>query len=165
MPDRHIEQRIRRALDLALDLDADAIRVVARHGAVTLRGTVRSCAQQDVAARLARRVRGVTTVTNAIDVRVPAGQERPDDDLARAVVRAPSWRAAVPDERVKVVVRHGRVIITGAVDWPFQKDAATRAARSLPGVRGVANHVVVRRAHSPATPLVSGDESVARRAS
>ena len=45
--------------------------------------------------------------------------------------------------------RHGHdrgrmVDVNGMVDWQYQKDAAARAVRDLPGVKGVANNIVLQ---------------------
>ena len=52
-----------------LELDADRIRVRSENGHMTLSGTVRSFAEKEEAALAAWRAKGVTHVTNDIEVR------------------------------------------------------------------------------------------------
>jgi osmotically-inducible protein OsmY len=62
-------------------IDSEAIAVFADDGVVTLRGTVGSFRQKREAQRAAERVRGVTTVNNALDVRVLTEHRREDAEL------------------------------------------------------------------------------------
>jgi len=64
-----VQAGIERALVRAAEIDADAIRVSTDDGHVTLSGTVRSLAEKRAAAVGAWRARGVTQVTNNIEVR------------------------------------------------------------------------------------------------
>jgi hyperosmotically inducible periplasmic protein len=57
---------VRRALGNTHGLDAEGILVRARHGAVTLSGTVRSVDAMNDAERVARTVPGVTSVTSRL---------------------------------------------------------------------------------------------------
>jgi osmotically-inducible protein OsmY len=43
-----------------------------------------------------------------------------------------------------VTVRGGWVTLEGKVDWGFQREAAEKAVRYLPGVRGVSNNIEVK---------------------
>jgi osmotically-inducible protein OsmY len=64
-----VQSGIERALLRAAALDADHIHVATDDGHVTLSGTVRSLAEKREAALGAWRAKGVTQVTNNIDVR------------------------------------------------------------------------------------------------
>jgi osmotically-inducible protein OsmY len=64
-----VQSGIERALLRAAELDADRIRVRSDGGHVTLSGTVRSYAEKEEATLGAWRARGVTQVTNNIEVR------------------------------------------------------------------------------------------------
>jgi osmotically-inducible protein OsmY len=51
-------------------------------------------------------------------------------------------RSTVPTD-VQAVVHAGHVTLTGRVGWFFQREAAEKAVRYIPGVLGVINHVEV----------------------
>ncbi len=82
--------------ELAWDsrVDASAIGVVARGGAVTLTGFIDSYTGKLAAERAAKRVRGVRAVANDIQVRLR--MERPDDEIASDAARALGLRATLP---------------------------------------------------------------------
>jgi osmotically-inducible protein OsmY len=95
---------------------ADEIAIDAYGGAVTLRGTVGSFAQQRAAVADARRTRGVSDVCDALEVRLL---------------------------NLDVDVGDGWVTLKGEVDHPDQSDAAFEHAASLYGVTGVTNEIKV----------------------
>lgn len=64
-----VQAGIERALVRAAEIDADRIRVRSEDGHVTLTGTVRSWAEKQEAGFAAWRARGVTHVTNNVEVR------------------------------------------------------------------------------------------------
>lgn len=130
------------ARDLAVD---------AKDGVVTLRGTVSSLREHDDVLAAANRVRGVAAVADELEVRLAPASERVDSDLALAVSNALRWNAAVPDERIQIVVHDGIVTLTGDVDWQYQREAACRAVRQLVGVKGLVDAIAVK-------PLVSSAE-------
>ncbi len=124
-------------------LDANDIGVSVDEGIVTLRGYVGSYAQKMMAEQVVLRVYGVRAVANDIDVHPMSGFQRTDTALAQAAVAALTWNTKVPSDRVTVTIADGWLTLNGMVDWQYQKDAAARAVRDLPGVKGVANNIVL----------------------
>jgi osmotically-inducible protein OsmY len=120
------------------------IGVIVEDGVVTLTGWVDTYAKKWAAAEAARRVRGVKAVADEIEVRLPTAAQRTDAEIALAVKRALEWDAFVPLPDVQVTVSKGWVTLRGEVQWQYQKRAAERTVRRLPGVRGVTNLITVR---------------------
>ena len=127
----------------------DDVAVAVRDGVVTLAGYVDSYANKWKAERIAARVKGVRAVANSLDVKLPTSSERPDPDLARAVVDALKWNVNVPADRIKARVEKGWVTLEGDADYSYQKEAAERAVRWLTGVKGVTNLITVRARPAP----------------
>lgn len=130
-------------------LKDDDIAVAARDGVVTLAGFVSSYADKWRAERVASRVKGVRAVANDLEVKLPAGWQRPDPDIARAAVDALRWNVLVPHDRIKVVVEDGWLTLEGDVDWYFQREEAERAVRKLTGIKGVTNLITVHEQPAP----------------
>jgi hypothetical protein len=76
--------------------DIGGIAVSATEGAVTLRGTVRSFHQKRAAAAAARRVQGVTSVNNELQVRLLTEARRDDADIRAAALQALMLDSLVP---------------------------------------------------------------------
>jgi osmotically-inducible protein OsmY len=125
-------------------LTAGEIGVAVHDGVVTLSGHVQTYAQKMSAEKATKRVRGVKGVTNDLAIRLPARMKRDDTDITDAAVRAIEWHSSVPEDRVTVTVRNGRVTLEGEVEWYYQKDSAFRTVRDLTGVTGVINAISVR---------------------
>jgi osmotically-inducible protein OsmY len=138
--DVRVRDAVLRQLDWDPQVDASAIGVSVRSGAVTLTGYIDSCPGKLAAERAAKRVHGVRAIANDIEVRLP--MERADTALALDVVHALELRSTVP-RGVQAAVHNGHVTLTGAVNWLFQKDDAEEAVHHVRGVRGVFNHITL----------------------
>jgi osmotically-inducible protein OsmY len=121
-------------------VDASAIGVAARDGAVTLTGYVNSYAEKLAAERAAKRVHGVRAVANDIEVRLTVG--RTDADIAADVAIGLRIRSSIP-QSVQAAVHHGHVTLTGTVAWLYQKTLAEKTAGRIAGVRHVVNRIAV----------------------
>ena len=82
-------------------------------------------------------------------MRLPGSAERTDADLAKAVLKALQWGAAIPAGKLDVTVSHGWVTLKGEVNYGFQKKLAERVVERLSGVKGVTNLITVRSHPSP----------------
>jgi len=120
------------------------IEVSADDGVVTLSGTIGSYTEKYTAERDARRIRGVVSVFDNLEVRLSPAYERTDADVAGAAKDALRSNVSVPDERLSVSADHGLLTLTGEVAYQFQREAAYQAVRFLVGVKGVNNHITIR---------------------
>ena len=132
-------------------LDPAEIGVSATDGIITLSGKTKSYAEKWAAVHAAERVAGVKAVVDEIEVLLPYTYHRTDEDISRAVLNALQWDVVVPDDRIKVHVENGWIILKGTVDHKFQQTSAENAIRNLAGVRGITNHIKV-------TPAVVSSE-------
>lgn len=144
MNDRDLQQNVQNALDWEPSFDASDIGVSVDEGIVTLRGEVGSYTAKSIAERVALGVYGVKAVANDVTVRLAHGLMRSDTDIAQAAVAALKWNTMVPPDRVTVSVSSGWLTLNGSLDWHYEKEAAARAVRDLPGVKGVTNNIVLK---------------------
>jgi osmotically-inducible protein OsmY len=124
-------------------MDVAGVAVSAEAGNVTLRGTVGSFYQKRAAAAASRRVRGVTGVRNELQVRLMTEGRREDSDIRAAALQALILDGLVPAERIDVKVDDGLLILTGAVSWQFQRDAAELDVLPLIGIVEIDDQIVV----------------------
>ena len=142
--DSNLQQAVTAELGWEPSITAAHIGVTAENGVVTLSGHVNSFVQKHAAEDAARRVKGVRAVAEEIEVRLAFESERGDGDIATAAVNRLAWDMSVPRDAIKVQVEHGWVTLTGTVEWHYQKVAAVSAIRSLMGVVGVSDQMVLR---------------------
>jgi len=136
--DVRVKDSVMRQLDWDPEVDASAVGVAARDGAVTLTGYIDSYSGKLAAERAAKRVRGVRSVANDIEVTLKLA--RTDADIAGDVSRALELHGTLP-ESVQAVVHGGHVTLTGKVNWMYQKYQAENAVRHIRGVRNVVNRL------------------------
>lgn len=135
------------AAELSWDpqVDSGAIQVSADSGMVTLRGTVASLPERLAGGKAAARVRGVTGVANELRVRMPDRNRRDDEDLRGDVLEALLLDVCVPTT-VDAQTHDGFVILTGTVQWHYQREAAESRAAHVPGVVDVDNAILLTQA-------------------
>ena len=120
------------------------IGVTANAGVVTLTGRVDTLAQKIAAETAARRVKGVMAVAEEIEIRLPSGAARSDEELAMAAVDRIAWDVTLPVGAVQVQVDDGWITLTGQLDWHYQKQAVERDVHGMVGVIGVSNETTIK---------------------
>jgi osmotically-inducible protein OsmY len=140
MGDEEIRNNVSQALRSDEVLEASRIAVTVDQGVVTLVGAVDSYTKKRHAEAIAGSVEGVESLVDRLEVVLPLGDQRADDEIARAAMLALGLTGA---DGVKVSVDDGWVTLDGTVA-PEQKESAARAVSGLIGVRGVSNHIQVR---------------------
>jgi len=147
--DTELQQDVMNELKWEPSVKAAEIGVGVKGGIVTLSGYVDSYDKKWAAERAAARVFGVKAVAEEIQVKLPGSLKRSDEDIARAASNAVEWNVTVPRDRVKVQVQDGSVILSGEVDWWYEKDAAENAVFPLMGVVSVNNRITIKPAVKP----------------
>ena len=120
------------------------VGVIVDHGVVTLTGHLGSYAEKLAAERAVLRVRGVKALAVEISVKLAAGFERTDADIAQAVEHALAWNVQVPCDAVRPMVEGGWVTLAGEVEWDYQRQAAESTVRNLLGITGITNLVKIK---------------------
>ncbi len=130
--------------ELAYDprVDDRQIGVATSHGVVTLTGKAASYYEKRNADAIVKAVPGVRGVVNNIEVELPGDHVRTDTDIAEAALSALAWHVALP-ANLLVTVEHGFLTLSGAVAWPYQREAAEEAVRHLTGVISVHNNIAI----------------------
>lgn len=144
-----LQRDVQDELQYEPSVDSAEIGVIAKDGIVTLSGRVKSYAEKWSAARATERVSGVKAIVDQMEVALPQSHNRTDEDVAQAVLNALAWDVWVPNERIKVKVEQGYVVLEGTVDYKYQQTAAINAVRNLAGVKGVSNLIAVKSPVSP----------------
>jgi len=137
---------VRAAVDAELGFDPriDAKNITVRNinGEVALNGTVPSYPQYLEAAAAARRVTGVTSVHNHLEVVLPPSDFRDDTMLTTAANVALEQNITVP-EGVEATAYDGDLTLTGTVAYGTERAAAEKAVAGLAGVRHVRDDIEI----------------------
>jgi osmotically-inducible protein OsmY len=140
--DSDLRRDVERELEWEPSVDERHIGVAVLDGIVTLTGEVSSFGEKWRAERAVERVAGVRGIANELEVKLAS--ERSDTDIAKAAADALKWNVMVPSDKVTVRVSKGWLTLEGDVRWDYQRRAAERSVRDLPGVKGVSNLIRVK---------------------
>lgn len=136
--DDQIAARALAIIDWSVHLPKQAIQVKVAGGWVTLTGTVDWQYQMAGVEAAVRKLSGVHGVTNLIEVRPQVPPKAVKDKILEAFKRGALFEA----DQIKVTVSGDKVTLEGAVTAWAERDAAERAAWSVPGVRAVEDRIV-----------------------
>jgi len=147
--DRELQRSVIDELGWDPGVKAAEIGVSVKDGVVTLTGNVDSYPEKWAAQGCVKRLLGVTSVADEIEVRLPGASNYIDSDIARAAENVLDWNVSVPNGRLKLTVEKGWITLEGTVDWQFQRVTAEKALRHLFGVRGISNQIVMVQHTTP----------------
>src|SRR5262249_23413784 len=136
----NVQGSVAAELDWDPKVDSRDIAVTAHGGAVTLRGRVSSARQVREAEHAARRVFGVTSVSNYLQVRSITPGTAEDCEVRTAVLQALMLNSAVPTT-VTAKVENGVVCLTGTATWHCQREEAECTCATVAGVLAVADDI------------------------
>jgi osmotically-inducible protein OsmY len=137
--DEDIAQAALNALNYNASVPAERIKVNVSKGWVTLEGTVEWYYQRYEAERAIRSIKGVTGVSNLIEVKPQVSKLVVKSAIQDALRRS----AEVDASRITVETEGDRVILRGTVRSYAERREAERAAWAAPGVREVDNQISV----------------------
>lgn len=132
--------------ELAWDpaVDSSGIGVTVRDSVVTLSGKVPSYAEKLAAEKATKRVAGVKAVVDELNIVFTPGWIRDDASLAQSAAHALASHVSIPPGAVTPFVSDGWIKLEGTVNWNYQRRAAEKAVRNLPGVSGVLNLIALK---------------------
>ena len=142
--DQELQRDVIAELKWKPTLRDEEIGVAVKDGVVTLSGNVSTYARKIQAERAAEDVHGVKAVAVDLNVKVPSIFSHSDTEIAHAALQALKWDVDVPDEKIKIRVENGPVLLEGDVEWQYQRAAAERTVRYLAGVKSVSNLISVK---------------------
>ncbi|WP_337918645.1 BON domain-containing protein [Pseudaminobacter soli (ex Zhang et al. 2022)] len=138
-PDPDIARDAVAALQLALPLTWDKIKVTVKNGWVTLEGEVDWNYRRTTAETAVRPIKGVKGVTNSIVVKPSAEPS----EIKQKIMEAFKRNAEVDANRITVETHGNEVVLKGTVRSWIEREEAERVAWSAPGVIKVEDRIVV----------------------
>jgi osmotically-inducible protein OsmY len=141
--DADIQRDVEYELRSCPHTDEMDIRVQVHDGVVRLTGFACSYFEKHHAESNARRVGGVASVVNDIELHLCSAEHLSDEELRASALRA--LRTEVPHvcDRVEVLVKGGEITLWGSVAWHFLRERAESAIRRLVGVTVIHNAITI----------------------
>lgn len=125
-------------------INADQINVTVKDGHVTLSGDVFQFEDKWHAEQAAGRVGQVRSVIDLLEVKLAVFNQRNDKAIEKAARTALEWKPYLRNHAVKVAVDDGWLVLTGELEYEYQKQSAAYAVRSLMGIKGISNDIALR---------------------
>lgn len=144
--DAQIQKDVIDELNWEPSLNASEIGVTVKNSVVTLSGKVDTYLKKLTAEKAAKRVAGVKAIAEDIQVGIIPGLRKTDAEIAEAVLNALQWHTVIQEEKVKIQVEDGKVILEGEVEWEYQRVSAKTAIENLAGVRSITNLISIKPA-------------------
>lgn len=138
---KQLQLEVREQISREPLIDSNAIGITADHGLVFLSGHVLGVSPRRLAEDLALRVDGVHGVVDELKIR-PGRWGTHDADLASVATDSLKQLIGLPDGRVKVVVREGKVRLKGTVSCPEEKAAIVATVWQAIGCHGALDNAI-----------------------
>jgi osmotically-inducible protein OsmY len=124
-------------------LEKDAIAVHAKHGVVTLTGTVTEESHKSLAQETVANLPGVKSVKNELKLEGQHPAKNSDEWVALQVKTSLLFNRHVSGLNTKVAVAHGVVTLSGTAENQAQKDLTGEYAKDIQGVKEVKNELTL----------------------
>lgn len=139
--DTQIALAVRGALEADSRVPSESILTTVNDGHVLLQGTIPNALSRYRAGIVVQHVRGVRSVTNAIEVAPPPSIVENPDNVIQGIEDALLRQASRRAKRIQVGLKDGIITLSGTVrSWP-EREAAFESALHASGVYGVVNHL------------------------
>jgi osmotically-inducible protein OsmY len=142
MSDADLERNVNDELLWDPRVDPAEIAVSAKDGVVALRGTVGSLRQRRDAKRAAKRVYGVKSVDDELQVRILTANRRDDAEVRGSVLQMLMLDSLVPST-IDAHVNDGVVTLNGTAEWQYQRDVAEEDVVNIYGVIDVVDEITL----------------------
>lgn len=161
--DTQVKSDVLAALQWEPTVDARELSIDVNNGIVRLTGCVGSYVEKWDAGRATQRVSGVQGVESEIIVMLSDVNKRNDADIANSVVNVLQWMSYLPKNCVKVEVENAWITLSGEVEWEFQRQAVRGTVRFLIGIKGLIDHITVKRAVAAGSALMTKSNDMGAR--
>lgn len=143
--DLEIKNDILEELTWQPNIDQTQIGVIVENGTVMLTGVVDDYHKKMAAEKAVKRVKGVKALAGDIQVKYGTNYQKTDIEIGKAIVKAFDWNTSVPEDKISIEVRDGWVSLSGEVESAYQRDAATRVAENIMGVKWINNIITLKQ--------------------
>lgn len=142
--DYAIKQDVLDELDWDPEVNASKVGVEVTDGAVTLTGAVQTYRQKQAARAAAKRVAGVRTLVDRLEIELPEQHRLSDEGLAERIAHVLNSNLSNVGKDVQAEVEDGIVTLTGELEHHYQRRNILKNIEHVAGVADVVDNMTVR---------------------
>ena len=142
--DYKVKQDVIDELDWEPEVEASRVGVEVSDGAVTLLGAVDTYRQKQAAHSAAKRVAGVRSLVDRLEIELPIQHRLSDEGLAERIAHVLNWNVSADAKNVQAEVQDGIVTLTGELDYNFQRKNILKNIEHVSGVVNVVDQMTVK---------------------
>lgn len=142
--DNQIQKDVMDQLKWEPFLQASVIGVAVKNGIVTLSGNVSAYSKKLAAEKAAKKIAGVKAIVEDIQISLTPCGLKTDTEIAETILNALKWHTAVEEDKIKIKVENGNVLLEGEVEWAYERSYAAAAIENLAGVQSVLNLITIK---------------------
>ena len=142
--DYQIKQDVLDELDWDPEIEASKVGVEVTDGAVTLVGAVETYRQKQAAREATKRVAGVRSLVDRLEIELPSQHRLSDEGLAERVAHVLNWNVSSDARHVQAEVQNGVVTLTGELDYHFQRKNILEQIEHVTGVVNMVDQMSVK---------------------
>ncbi len=142
--DYKVKQDVIDELDWEPEVEASRVGVEVSDGAVTLLGAVDTYRQKQAAHSAAKRVAGVRSLVDRLEIELPIQHRLSDEGLAERIAHVLNWNVSADAKNVQAEVQDGVVTLTGELDYNFQRKNILKNIEHVSGVVNVVDQMTVK---------------------
>jgi len=142
--DYQIKQDVLDELDWDPEIEASKVGVEVTDGAATLVGAVETYRQKQAAREAAKRVAGVRTLVDRLEIELPIQHRLSDEGLAERVAHVLNWNVSADAKHIKADVQNGVITLTGELNYNFQRRNILDQIEHVAGVVDVIDQMTVK---------------------
>jgi osmotically-inducible protein OsmY len=142
--DSQIKQDVLAELKWNAEVDDKKIGVTVTNGAVALTGHVPTYRQKNAAKQAVKRVNGVLSLVDNVDVQLESTHRMTDEGLAERIANVLKWNVSVPGNPIKAEVKNGLVTVTGEVEWQYQRANILKNIEHVSGVVNIFDQITLK---------------------
>jgi osmotically-inducible protein OsmY len=141
--DLQLQKEVMEELRWEPSINPAQIGVAVKNGNVVLSGWVNSYIEKINASKAAKRVAGVKSLVEDIQVGLSSAYNSSDAELLDTVRQVLKWHAGVEENNISATVEQGQVTLTGNVEWAYQRSAIVGVISKLIGVKAVDDQIQI----------------------
>lgn len=137
--DKWLKDNVLQELEFDSAVNANLIGVAVEDGAVSLTGTINDYSQRYAAVKAVKRIAGVKSIADDINVVLSPAHRQDDSEIAKHISHVFTYNISIPEDAIKANITRGHVTLTGIAESEKQRRNIEKQVSHVAGVTAIEN--------------------------